>query len=518
MADGYEEVNIGPFVGGLNTLSDQTSIGDTELFQCDNFELDQDGSLVSRPPVRKTTVSLAAGKALKLLGYYIDTSTGNTYLIATDRSSTTYYLSGGVWTVLTATFAATACIQFMDKLYVLAPYNSAVPSGSWTPAGGFVAIANMAKGACIVQIKSRLFVAQGKNATTNGTRVYVSKLADPSLAWDYFDVSQGDGENVVDLCIYNSDIIIFKQKSTWRFSYGADPTTGYLTNISQTIGINDTGCWAAWEEELFTVFNDGVYEFSNYNYNRLNITVPLRSANPSAALTEKLSISAWASRVFVSYFEKLYVYNLKNRTWSTWSSSRVHSFGRFFPIPFQQSERPLAYIYSTQPAGTDGEANVLFQVVDIIENGNLADQATFENIVCTMETKNYDYQSPSVWKRLRFWGVDALTRADISVQAQPVLYGTKITWGTAKLRTWGTAKTYTWGRPADFDIVVADTVSISGLTGGRKFIKFLKSLRFRQISFKIMANTTGTIDTAPVRIYRLSTYVKEKELVARKLN
>ena len=28
MAD-YEEVNIGPFVGGLNTLSDQTSISDT---------------------------------------------------------------------------------------------------------------------------------------------------------------------------------------------------------------------------------------------------------------------------------------------------------------------------------------------------------------------------------------------------------------------------------------------------------------------------------------------------------
>ena len=518
MADGYEEVNIGPFVGGLNTLSDQTSIGDTELFQCDNFELDQDGSLLSRPPVRKLSISLASGKALKLIGYFVDTSTGNYYLIGTDRSSTTYYLSGGVWQTITATFAATSCIQFMDKLYLLAPFNSANPSGSWTPSGGFTAIANMAKGACVVQLKSRLFVAQGKNATSNGTRVYVSKLNDPSLAWDYFDVSQGDGENVVDMCIYNSDIIIFKQRSTWRFAYGSDPTTGYLTTISHTIGINDTGCWVAWEEDLFTVFNNGVYEFTNYNYNRLNVTVPLKSDNPSASLTETLSISAWSYRIFISYFEKLYVYNLKNRTWSTWTSTNVHSFGRFFPIPFQQSERPVTYLYSTQPAGTDGEANVLFQVVDLIETSNLVDPATFENFVCTAETKNYDYQSPSIWKRLREWGADCLTRANISVYAQPVMYGTKLTWGDAKLRTWGAAKAFTWGRPTSVDIVVPDNVSIQDITNGRKYIKFLKSVRFRQISFKVEANTTGTLSDAPIRVYRLTTYVKEKSRVARKLN
>lgn len=520
MADGYEEINIGPFVGGLNTLSDQTSIGDVELFQCENFELDQDGSLVSRPPIRKLTTALSAGKALKLIGYFIDSSTGNIYLIGTDRTANTYYLSGGAWVSLTATFAASACVQFRDKLYLVAPLTSANPGGTWTPAGGFVADNNMPKGVSIVQNKERLWIAQGKDATSNGSRVYVTDIVAAAPVWDgdFITVSQGDGENVVDLCVYNSDLIVFKQKSTWRFAYGTDPATGYLTNLSQTVGINDTGCWTAWEDQLFIVFNNNVYEFSNYNYVRLNTNTPLETDNPSGSITEKINISAWADRVFVSYFEKLFVYNLKNRVWSTWKSDRLTSFGRFFPIPFQQSERPIAYLYSTQPAGVDGKANVLFQVVDSIEAGNLSDESTFENFTCIFETKNYDYQSPSKWKRLRFWGADVLTRADIDVQAQPVQYGSKITWGEAKLRTWGDAKVFTWGRPADVNVVIADSVSISGLTGGRKFIKFLKSLRFRQISFKVSAMTTGTLQDAPVRVYRLSSYVKEKELVTRKLN
>ena len=37
-------IQVGPFVGGLNTFSDATAIADNELTVCENFELDLDGS------------------------------------------------------------------------------------------------------------------------------------------------------------------------------------------------------------------------------------------------------------------------------------------------------------------------------------------------------------------------------------------------------------------------------------------------------------------------------------------
>src|SRR5688572_6515376 len=105
----YEEIRIGPFVGGLNTLSSQSSIDDLELHQMINFENDRDGSLVSRPPIFTTEFVLGGSGGQTLLGYYVEASTGNRYLIASNSNQdTTYYLSGTTWNVITTDFAASA--------------------------------------------------------------------------------------------------------------------------------------------------------------------------------------------------------------------------------------------------------------------------------------------------------------------------------------------------------------------------------------------------------------------------
>ena len=520
----YEEINIGPFVGGLNSLSDQTSIGDTELFQCTNFELDQDGSLVSRPPVRQPSTNAIPGttKGVKILGYFVD-SAQTVYLIASNMEGATYYYASGNWTLITATFAATACCQYRDKLYLVAPLTSSNPGGTWTVAGGFVADAAMPKGVAIVSNKDRLWVCQGASATSNGSRVYVTDIVSGAPAWqgNFITASGGDGQNVVDIAVYNADIIIFKQSSTYRFAFGSDVATGYFSTLSSTVGLNSTGCWVSNEQQLYVVSNNNVYEFTNYIFNRLNLTVPLKANNPSASLFEKTSISVWADRLFVSYYDSLFVYNLKNRTWSKWQSDRVVSFGRFFPVPFQQAARPIAFLYSTQPLSTAGAPTAsayIYQIVNIIEAGTSTDIATSEQMSCTFETKNYDYQSPSRFKRLKMWGADVDLRNNITVTAQPVLYAKKVTWGEVRTRTWGAAKAYTWGRPTDPDVAVAETISVAGIAGGKKFVKFMKSLRFRQISYKGVATCNGITDDSPVRVYKLSTYVKEKELISAKIN
>lgn len=517
----YEEINIGPFVGGLNTISDQTSISDTELYKVDNFELDQDGSLVSRPPLRLATPNSMPGSGIgiKIIGFFVDSATQAVYLIASDRVGKTYYLTSGVWTQITANFAATACTQFRDKLYLVAPLSSGNPGGTWTPGGGFVADAAMPKGVCIVSNKERLWIAQGKNATANGSRVYVTDIVSGLPVWNgnFISISSGDGQNVVDLCVYNSDLVVFKQSSTYRFSFGTDVATGEISTLSTTVGANNTGCYVSYEQQLYIVFNNNVYEFTNYIFNKLNITVPLYSKSPSTSLTEIASISAWASRLIVCYYDATFVYNLRNRTWSTWSSEKIGTFGQFFPIPFLQSDRPIAYVASTQPLGT-ALASKLFSMVDLIEAGVVGDAATSEAFDCMFETKNYDYQTSSKWKRLGLWSADLDARTEVTVAAQPVSYATSATWGEVSAFTWGQIAGNTWGRILEKPVIEADNVQVQGLTGGKKFVKFIKSLRFRQLSYKLTASTNGVSSDAPVRVYKLISFIKEKQLVSRKIN
>jgi hypothetical protein len=53
-----QPIQVGPFIGGLNTFSDDTSIADNELVLAENWDLDLDGSLVSRPPFADNGIAL----------------------------------------------------------------------------------------------------------------------------------------------------------------------------------------------------------------------------------------------------------------------------------------------------------------------------------------------------------------------------------------------------------------------------------------------------------------------------
>ena len=85
-------IQVGPFIGGLNTFSDATAIADNELTVCENFELDLDGSLKSRPPIQNLAINFPLGATgnVDFLGNFF-TNTGVSYLIASDGLSSTYY-------------------------------------------------------------------------------------------------------------------------------------------------------------------------------------------------------------------------------------------------------------------------------------------------------------------------------------------------------------------------------------------------------------------------------------------
>ena len=136
-----------------------------------------------------------------------------------------------------------------------------------------------------------------------------------------------------------------------------------------------------------------------------------------------------------------------------------------------------------------------------------------EAFTCTLLTKNYNYNTSGSYKRLFYWGADAVFRSNVTAIVTPIVYNYAVTWGQMLAFTWGSARNFTWAQPISGTIAVTTVRSTSGGGAIRKFVKFDKSLRFRQANFKLIFDTDGSTSSAPVRIFSLMTYVKVKERV-----
>lgn len=503
-----EAIRLGPFVGGLNTFSDDTSAGDNELVELINFDLDIDGSLVSRPPFHNlgTPIPEASGLGdMVLLGYYVSPQ-GAPFLIGTYGTST-YYYTGTSWSLLTDTFAASAICQYNDELYLVSPIGGSGKSGKWTPGNGFSEISDMPHGSCIVVYKERLWVGAGKSAASNGNRIYFCEVADTET-WNgqYISINNGDGQNVLDMTTYFESIIVFKNDSTYRFTYDLDPALGIVSNISDTVGITDTGCFTSFENRLFVAHNRNFYELNNYNFQVLNTKTPLETDNPSTALQNPVSVSNFADRIFVGFYDRMHVYNLRTRSWSIWKSDILKNIGKILPVPGQQSVEPRALTYSTVPGSRD-----LFEIKDSWTTNT-------EEMVCSFRTKNYDYQNSHAFKRIWWWGADVIASGNVKAYMYPVRYGYRPTWEELAEYTWDDLAQYTWGSLLSNEGITMDEVVIEDIGQGRKFIKFPKDQRFRQMAFGMEFNTDGSTNTAPVRLFSLTTFVRDKQKVAQKIN
>ena len=496
---------LGPFAGGLNTLSDPTAVADSELVDCVNFELDLDGSLVSRPPITLEGDTPGANP-MRLLGYYV--STDGTYYLLGGSDGSTYHYRNGVWTLITATFEAVAFCQFMDKAWLLAGNGSANPGGSWTPSGGFVAVAAIPKGSSIISHKNRLWVSPGKTATTNGSRLKFSSVTDPTVwnASDFLDVGQGDGQNITDIVVNQNSIVVFKNDSTHIYSYDSAPDKGSVQRISATQGASDINCVVPYENTLLVYHEGNIYEIMNYNFSRINTKVPFTVDEDPVPPTfeQTVSMSLFNDRLIVRHFNRIYVYNLRTRTWSRWTSDRIFAY---FVV------EPKNNLITDVPSAYAGSATTGVSELYKIEDAFTADRS--ENMVCSLRTKNYDYQISSNFKKLSWWGADVLAQGYVEVVANPIIFSFTVTWDQLALVTWDDFGS--WDQMLSSLPVVADAVNAQG-SGSRKFLKFMKALRFRQIFFTVSIENDGTSDTAPCRVFNLTTYIQTKQSSSQRIS
>ena len=508
-----EAIQIGPFVGGLNTFSDPTAIADNEIAVCENFELDLDGSLISRPPIvnRNITFPLQSTGNINVLGYYYGPG-AVPYLLASDGVSKTYYFNGSSWTLITNTFAASAMVQFDHKAWLVAPYGSANPGGYWTPAGGFISQVNMPKGDTIVAYKFRLWISGGRDALNNPTRLYYSNaLSSPLGLWiaspDFADIGAGDGQSIVRVAVYYNSLIIFRTNSIYSFQYTSDPDNGVTSLLVPNIGLSAKNALVAWENYIYFIYDEKAYEFVNNRAQQINLKVPLQ-ATSRTGIYDPYVVSLFSNRVIFSFWDTLFVFSIRTRTWTVWRSPVNGPIGTVIAaITDTDEEEAVAFSSAIVPAGGSRVAKTL-HITDAVTTES-------EDFVCLVRTKNYNYQTSSAYKRLFWWGVDAIFKGQVTATATPITFNQAVLWNQVSSYTWNQIVNYDWDQPGSPSSDVQTVRNSGGVGAIRKFVKFLKSLRFRQIHYTLEFETDGSIETAPVRLFALMTYVKAHEKVSK---
>lgn len=504
-----EPIRLGPFVGGINQLSDPTALQDNELVDAVNVELDLDGSYISRPPFYDLPVPVSGSTRMKLLGYYITAT--HTRLMGCN-SNGIWAFENNIWSQVagTAGLDATAMVQYDDAVWIIATPGSALDGGSINDSLTYSGIAAIPRGGSAIVYKERLFIVQGPTGT--GSNSTLLRWSDPAAFNTYpapnqVFVNKGDGQKLIDVIIYNDNLMLFKEDSTFIFAFDTSPSDAILSKINPTIGISTKDCVVAYENQLYILHENSVYEVVNFDFTKINSKVPfIYDATKPGPWADPTFVTILGDRLVVKYYARLYVFGLKTRVWTRWDTGDK-LIGPAVAVPMRtEIDAVPMYILASAVAA---ENERIFGFRDIFDTENS------ETIEVYIKSKNYDYGVPHRFKRLMWWGADVSTTELITGIAQPIIVHFGVTWGQLAAFSWGQISGNTWGQPLNVPVIVE--TNLGGNPAPRKFAKFMKSLRFRQINYQLEMSYDGTSITGPVRFFTFTTIIGTKQHVSESL-
>ena len=503
-------IKIGPFTNGLNTLGEPTTVADTECIELLNMDLDLDGSLVNRPPVTSTAMGFTGGALY--LGTFVSPTSGSTFFIyQTGTVCRAYNAVTNSWTTILSNVLITSAVQYLNKMWLVADAASASNGGSWDDSAGFTAVAAIPRGVSAVVYKERFFVATGKGST-NPSRVNFSNAANFST-WtgtDFFDVNNGDGQSIVKIYAYQGYIVVFKENSTFSFGYDSLPSKAVVQLQSGAVGIATAHALAEYENTLFIMHGNNVYSINNWNWDQVNIKVPFIYYSYKAKTSwSDFTLSVVGNRLICRFYDNFYIYGLKTRAFSLWRFNQS-SFTPDRLIRFPYLDTTTGQTFYVSGAYDKSEGNI-YRFIDDVRTTNI------ETFDVAMTTKTYDLNVPYTFKRLHHWGVDILSKTVVNYKVFPTVYSIPVRWSQISgVKHW--SEVNTWGRPISVDIDVTDSASTSNPANVRIFVRLLKSLRFRQISFRVATTVDGSTTTGPFRIFSITAFTSNKQLVPEKIN
>lgn len=498
-----DPIRLGPFVGGINQLSDPTALQDNELVDAVNLELDLDGSYLGRPPFYDLNEP-STGTNLRLLGYYITDT--HTRLIACNTSGIWIYETG-VWSFVsgTSTVNAASMVQYNGLAHITASPLSVGSGGYIDDSGVYNVVSAYKKGGASVVHKERLFVVPGPDKTgVDNTLLYGSAPADFTTYPVAVYINKGDGQKLVDIEVYNDNLLLFKEDSTYVLAYDDDPSLAITRKINSSIGVASTNCVVAYENQLYVLHRNNVYEVTNYDFAKINSKVPfdLDTTKPSP-WTFPVFLTLLGDRLIVRYFAKIYVFGLKTKVWTRWETGTRY-IGPAVAVPIRTEDQAIPTYVLASNSSTSNDMHGFRDIIDSLNS---------EEIECSIKTKNYDYGVPHRYKRLMWWGADVSTISEIIGIVQPVAVGFTVTWDQLEIVSWDDLQT--WDQLLTEPVIVQTDVPAQ--TSLRKFAKFKKSLRFRQINYQVQFSYDGTDISGPVRFFSLTTIIGTRQHVSKSL-
>jgi hypothetical protein len=510
-------VHLGPFKNGLIATSDSdpTTIPDASLSRCVNFDFNQDGALASRPAIVAEADPPVAGESIAPLGYYVR-SDGATFLVATcDGATYIYDIVAKTWTQIWALLAADF-VQYDNKIVLI----SESAAGGYWEAGVFTATTTMPQASQIVFYQER-FWAFGPKGTAAATTIYFSKLtviSPPSTIFDwapttdFFTVSKGDGQWITGLIADPNALIIFRNSSTWVFTYPTSPAVGTLRQVDTRIGTDNSFTYVQNEGTYYVQSQGFLYQFINFRFYALNTKrlefVPGTFTAGAAAF--ELRLSVFGNRIILFYRGALWVYSTVTNTWSEWDS--LTDAGYFLTIPPTSLTGDARIALGVTGSDAAGQQKLLRISEDPIPAGQAGEQIT-----AWIRTKATALDEAARFKRMLYWTVEALTSKGLKGTANPVtVISTFVTWDQMEginQDTFGN-----WDNPLVILPIIVDDVPYPTNAPAHTVTRLIKDMRFARAYFEVYLQFDGTTRTVPAKIYDVVAYFKVKADVAKKVN
>lgn len=508
---------LGPFKGGMDNWSGQSTIADDELFLIENGEIDTDGTIVSRPAlVIEETVSPHTG-TLQPLGYYVRND-GETFLVvATAVDTQIYQLSTKAWTTIWSN-AATSFVQYDNKIVMC---SGTVTGGYWE-ASVFTAAPTMPLASQIVFYQERFWLF-GVKGTANATTLWFSNLnviSPPSSIFtfdqvnNFITISRGDGQWITCLVADTNALIIFRSGSTYQFTYPNAPSSGTLRPLSKTIGAENKWSVVFYENYYLVVSQGYLYQFINYRYYPLNTKKIIFSrASLAGGLLVDIRLSIFGRRAILWFYGSVYVYNLVTASWSTWTSPTT-SAAHYFTVPPTSTSGASRTAIVITGENIAGKMRLWRISDDPISSGTL-----LESFSLHIVTKAYQLDKASNIKRMMWWALSVLSAKGAEGIAHPVIIPAGgVTWNLMAATTWNVLTQGTWNNPLIIAPVYDDNVVSPTSAPQQQTIKVTAAIRFLAVYFEVFIPLDGTVRTSPARIYSITPYLKVKATVTAKVN
>lgn len=356
---GGKPVGIGPFTGGLNLRESPRQINDQQLASCINFDIGRAGELSVRPGLKafrvNGTINLGLPAATYLVGSARLSTTGASRLFGVQNGTRNLYYTDSTtsasvpWASAFAggspgTFSRT--IQYLNRAIFIPKGTTSGGSSAGVSIDLTSLVAsdqgtNLPKGSGAVIFKDRLFVFGPVDSDNTGTqRVYYSRSTVFSSgtptqvefpALNYFDISQGDGENVTAAVGAQDTLIFFKQHSVWALQYDTDPGLGTLRKVNSEIGATGPDAVIAFQNEIYIIDERTIWKMQNFLFDDIGKNLDLGTIRTSVdfrSLADDtdvfgnrivFSVATGVSGLAFRYF----VYNTEIGAWSEYTFAEI---------------------------------------------------------------------------------------------------------------------------------------------------------------------------------------------------